>query len=107
MTHNEYILSANQYIMCEQWLQLLDQLNIGAFTIDLNRRITQFNRNLQSFMGIEDVDAIGKDCREIFIGVPCHSKCPLKGADDPDTNYLDIEIADKQNGSHLIRVCFI
>lgn len=91
-----------QYILCEQWLQLLDQLNIGAFTIDLNRKITAFNRNLQSLLEVEEVDVIGKDCREIFIGVPCHGKCPFKGAKDPDTEYMDIEIADRHESRHLI-----
>ena len=27
-------------IQCDQWLQLLDELNIGAFTVDLHRRIS-------------------------------------------------------------------
>lgn len=96
------ILNPHSYILCDQWIQMLDQLNIGAFTIDLNRKITSFNRNLQSLLGIEDVDAIGKDCREIFIGIPCHGKCLFKGVEDPDTDYLDIEISDKQNSKHLI-----
>jgi len=91
-----------QYILCEQWIQLLDQLNIGAFTIDLNRRITAFNRNLQSLLEVEEVEVIGRDCKEIFIGVPCHGKCPFKGAHDPDTDYMDIEISDRQNSKHLI-----
>ncbi|MBF0257370.1 MAG: sigma 54-interacting transcriptional regulator [Desulfamplus sp.] len=95
-------MSRNQYILCEQLLQLLDQLNIGAFTIDPNRRITAFNRNLQSLLGVEDVEVIGKECREIFTGVPCHGNCPFKGTDSPNTKYLDIEITDRQNSRHLI-----
>lgn len=95
-------MTTTQYILCEQWLQLLDQLGVGAFTIDLDRKITAFNRNLQSLMGIEDIEVIGKDCREVFTGIPCHGKCPFKGVHDPDTDYLDVEIIDKQNSNHMI-----
>lgn len=95
-------MTTTQYILCEQWLQLLDQLSVGAFTIDLDRKITAFNRNLQSLMGIEDIEVIGKDCREVFTGIPCHGKCPFKGVHDPDTDYLDVEIIDKQNSNHMI-----
>jgi len=95
-------LLGKEYILCDQWLQLLDQLNIGAFTIDLNRKITAFNRNMQALLETEDIDVIGKDCREVFVGFPCHGKCPFRGSQDPDTEYMDVEIVDKHDSKHLI-----
>ena len=95
-------LLGKEYILCDQWLQLLDQLNIGAFTIDLNRKITAFNRNMQALLETEDIDVVGKDCREVFVGFPCHGKCPFRGSQDPDTEYMDVEIVDKHDAKHLI-----
>ncbi|MBU2623333.1 MAG: sigma 54-interacting transcriptional regulator [Proteobacteria bacterium] len=95
-------LLGKEYVLSDQWLQLLDQLNIGAFTIDLNRKITAFNRNMQALLETEDIDVVGKDCREVFVGLPCHGKCPFRGSQDPDTEYMDVEIVDKHDSKHLI-----
>ncbi|NOY70011.1 MAG: PAS domain S-box protein [Deltaproteobacteria bacterium] len=89
-------------ILCEQWIQLIDQLNIGAFTIDLDRRITSFNRSVQSLTGLKESKVIGKDCREVFSDVPCYAKCPSHVGGDNDSNDLSVEIVDQSDVSHLV-----
>lgn len=62
-------------ILCDQSLQLLDQLNIAAFTVDLNRKITTINDAAVTLMELEGIDILGRDCLEVFCGVPCLISC--------------------------------
>jgi len=89
-------------ISSEQWVKLLDLLNIGAFTSDLNRKITSFNNSVQALLGIEDTEVIGKDCREVFCEIPCQEKCPLLKQEKSKAEYSDVEIRDERNTSHQV-----
>ncbi|MFO8084649.1 MAG: sigma 54-interacting transcriptional regulator [Desulfobacterales bacterium] len=62
-------------ILCDQSLKLLDQLNIAAFTVDMDRKITTINDAAVTLMELEDLDIIGRDCLEVFCGVPCLISC--------------------------------
>ncbi len=62
-------------ILCDQSLRLLDQLNIAAFTVDLNRKITTINGAAVTLMELEGIDILGRDCLEVFCGVPCLISC--------------------------------
>ena len=66
-------------ISCEQWLHVLDELNVGAFTVDANRQVSAINLSAQALIGLKDTETIGRDCREVFVGVPCLAHCPFKG----------------------------
>jgi PAS domain S-box-containing protein len=93
-------------IACLDWLAILDELNIAAFVVGLNRRIESLNLSAQAMIGIRGDDAIGRDCREVFLGVPCLVSCPFKSQRDSqqaesvlrlpgegDENYLVTRIA--------------
>ena len=68
-------------IACEQWLHILDELSIGAFTVDPERRVSAMNLTAQALIGLRDSQAIGQDCREVFLGVPCLAKCPFRAGE--------------------------
>ena len=89
-------------VRCDQWLQILDELNVGAFTVDNQRRVSSMNLNAQALIGMRDTEAIGKDCREVFVGVPCLAKCPFRGPVDPQTEEPVIEIQDEDKHLHLV-----
>ncbi len=89
-------------ILCDQWVELIDQFNIGAFTIDLNRRITSFNSSAQALIGSKEAEVLGKDCREVFCDIPCYSKCPSQVDGNYGTKELPVEITDKANVKHLV-----
>ncbi len=93
-------------IACQDWLAILDELNIAAFIVGRNRRIEALNLSAQAMIGLRGNDAVGRDCREVFLGVPCLVSCPFKGLDEPkqrepvlrlpgdgDENYLVTRIA--------------
>jgi PAS domain S-box-containing protein len=89
-------------IRCDQWLQLLDELNIGAFTVDCNHWITAMNYTAQALMGLRENEVKGQDCREVFTGVPCMVQCLLAGDGDRSTDEPDVEILNESQTKHLL-----
>ena len=89
-------------ISCDQWLTILDELNIGAFTVNTRRRVSSMNFSAQALMGMKEREAIGKDCREVFVGVPCLASCMFKGRRDPITDEPFIEIQVEEDEFHLV-----
>lgn len=65
------------FVSCRQWLDLLDELNVGAFTVDARRSVTAVNYSAQALMGMRSADILGKDCREVFGALPCLTPCLL------------------------------
>ena len=75
---------SNKHIPCDQCLDILDELNIGALIIDGQRRLSAVNCTAQALLGLREEEVRGKDCREVFCGVPCMVKCLFKGGDEWD-----------------------
>jgi len=90
------------YIASEHWLQILDELTIGAFTVDEKRHVSAMNFCAQALIGQKDTEAVGKDCREVFVGVPCLAKCPFKAPGDLVTEEPVIKIQDENQTTHLV-----
>jgi len=57
---------------------ILDSINEGVFTVDLDWRITSFNRAAESITGISREEAIGKPCWDVFHADICQTACALK-----------------------------
>ena len=89
-------------ISSDEWLHIMDELNIGAFTVNVQRQVSSMNLSAQALIGLKDTEAIGKDCREVFVGVPCLANCPFKGAGDPSTDEPIIQIQDEDETAHLV-----
>jgi PAS domain S-box-containing protein len=56
---------------------ILESISDGVFTVDMNWRITFFNRAAEAITGIPRREAIGKPCREIFRSSMCAENCAL------------------------------
>lgn len=95
-------LHLSRTLDCREWLALLDELNIGAFAVGLNRRIEAINYSAQALMGLKEKEVIGEDCREIFTGVPCMVNCKLRNHANHATAEPDVEIVDEDEGKHLL-----
>jgi len=93
---------AGNTICCDQWLAILDELNIGAFVVGQKRRIESLNLSAQAMIGIRGNDAVGKDCREVFLGVPCLSTCPFKNEADPRQPEPVIRMAGDGEDNYLV-----
>jgi len=89
-------------ISCDEWLHVLDELNIGAFTVNVQRQVSSMNLNAQALIGLKDTEAIGRDCREVFVGVPCLAKCPFRTAGDLSTEEPVIQIRDEDETTRFV-----
>ncbi len=86
----------------KNWLHILDELNIGAFTVDLKRNITAINHCAQGLMNLREAEVLGQDCREIFTGVPCMVTCLFQKHRHQNAHKPDILLKDEDESEHLI-----
>ncbi len=89
-------------IACDQWLHILDELSIGAFIVDEHRRVTAINYSAQALMGLKAADVIGRDCREVFLGIPCMVDCMVPGIGDSSPQGETAEIPHGHDSRRLI-----
>ena len=89
-------------IRCDHWLDVMDELNIGAFVADDSRRITAINLSAQALLGLREIEVVNRDCREVFTGVPCTVECVMRHADTAGDRDPDMEVTDEENQRHLI-----
>ena len=57
---------------------ILDSITEGVFTVDLDWRITSFNRAAEEITGIQRQKAIGACCRDILRAEVCEADCALR-----------------------------
>lgn len=57
---------------------ILDSISDGVFTVDLDWRITSFNRAAEEITGIAREEAIGNYCWNVFRSNMCEGECALK-----------------------------
>ena len=55
---------------------ILDSINEGVFTVDLDWHITSFNRAAERITGIRREDAIGRRCSEVLRANICQRRRP-------------------------------
>lgn len=57
---------------------ILESISDGVFTVDLEWRITSFNRAAEEITGISRREAMGRICSEVFQSSRCTSECALR-----------------------------
>lgn len=57
---------------------ILESISDGVFTVDLEWRITSFNRAAEEITGIARQDAIGRYCSDVFRSNMCETDCALR-----------------------------
>lgn len=57
---------------------ILDSINEGVFTVDLDWNITSFNRAAERITGIARHEAVGKPCCDVFHADICETDCALQ-----------------------------
>ncbi len=89
-------------IRCDHWLDVMDELNIGAFVADGSRSITAINLSAQALLGLREPEVVNRDCREVFTGVPCTVECVIHHPDTAGDRDPDMEVTDEEKQRHLI-----
>lgn len=62
----------------EQVSVILDSVAAGIFTIDMDWRVTSFNRMAEEITGVTREEAQGKPCWEVFKADICERHCPIR-----------------------------
>ncbi len=57
---------------------ILNSINEGVFTVDLNWHITSFNRTAEQLTGVSREEALGKPCSDVFHTDICETACALR-----------------------------
>lgn len=63
---------------------ILESISDGVFTVDIEWRITSFNRAAEEITGVSRKEAIGRYCSDVFRSSMCGPTCPLKQTMDTD-----------------------
>jgi PAS domain S-box-containing protein len=85
---------------------LLDGLPKGVFSIDLQWKITSFNRQAEQLTGFKKEHIIGQYCWQVFQSGQCHHECPFTSIFDTQAPCKNQEMTIvNQNG--LIKKIFI
>ncbi len=57
---------------------ILESISEGVFTVDLEWRITSFNRAAEEITGVPREEAIGQRCSDVFRSSMCETNCALR-----------------------------
>jgi len=56
---------------------ILDSIADGVFTVDMDWKVTSFNRAAETITGIKKEEALGRHCWEVFRASICEKECAL------------------------------
>jgi PAS domain S-box-containing protein len=92
------------FVPYEQLWGLFDDLHMGVFTVDSDRRITSFNRAAQILTGYTENEVIGQYCHQVFQNDICFGDCKFHEAVEAEKKSLsfDVDISDRKGEKHLI-----
>jgi PAS domain S-box-containing protein len=57
---------------------ILESISDGVFTVDLDWRVTSFNRAAEAITGVSRADAVGAPCQDVFRSSMCGAGCALQ-----------------------------
>ncbi|UCD80207.1 MAG: PAS domain S-box protein [Desulfobacterales bacterium] len=57
---------------------ILESISDGVFTVDMQWRITSFNRAAEEITGVPRREAIGRHCSDVFRSSMCGTSCALQ-----------------------------
>ena len=60
------------------------------------------NPSAKFLMGLQDIDVIGRDCLEVFMGVPCLMKCLPGDEECPEAENLAWDTVDGRQARDLV-----
>jgi len=85
---------------------VLDSISEGVFTVDLDWRITSFNRAAEQITGIQRQNAVGKSCRDVLRADVCEKNCTLRTTIQTGTPIMNntVHIIDAHGNRRAIAI---
>jgi PAS domain S-box-containing protein len=75
----------------ESYIEILNLIPDGLFTVDQDWRITFFNPAAENITGFSAADAVGMYCKDVLKGSICDTNCTIKRAIMGDASVRDQE----------------
>ena len=75
---------------------ILDSIADGVFTVDLNWRVTSFNKAAEKITGISREEAVGRPCFDVFRADVCKTDCTL-------SHTIDTQMPVRNMPVHIVR----
>jgi PAS domain S-box-containing protein len=91
-------------LQAESYHAILESIEEGVFTVDLDFRITSFNRAAEKITGISRLEAIGRLCAEIFNTNFCKRDCVLRRVMATNTSPASIAVYMRRSDSKRIPI---
>ncbi len=85
---------------------ILNSISEGVFTVDLDWRITSFNRAAEEITGIQREKAIGQQCRDVLRADVCEADCTLRHTMETGKPIMNkaVHIIDAQGKKRAIAI---
>jgi len=85
---------------------ILDSISEGVFTVDMDWRITSFNRAAEQITGIQRQKAVGKHCRDVLRADVCETDCTLAATMETGKPIMNraVHIIDAQGNRRAIAI---
>ncbi len=85
---------------------ILDSIREGVFTVDMDWRITSFNRAAEEITGIQRTKAIGQHCRDVFRADVCENDCTLAATMESGKPIMNkvVHIIDAQGKKRAVAI---
>ncbi len=94
----------DKVVLYDQLQNTFDDLKIGVFTVDSNRKLTSLNRTTEQFTGYTEKEVLGKYCYQVFKNNLCYGDCKFHEAVEAEQKSLrfSLEFINRQNEKQLI-----
>jgi PAS domain S-box-containing protein len=90
----------------DDFLQILNNLPDGLFTMDREGRINYFNAAAEQITGIRAAEAMGMHCKEVFKSPTCQTNCPLGKTTQMEKNFYNRElVVARADGKKVPVIC--
>jgi PAS domain S-box-containing protein len=85
---------------------ILDSIREGVFTVDMDWRITSFNRAAEEITGIQHKKAIGQQCRDVLRADVCENDCTLAATMESGKPIMNkvVHIIDAQGKKRAVAI---
>jgi len=83
---------------------IFDSIEEGVFTVDLDWRITSFNRAAEKITGVSRKEAIGQPCLEVFKTNVCQTACVLRKAMERRAPVFNIPVYMQRTGEQRVPI---
>ena len=85
---------------------ILDSIPVAVVTMDINFKITSFNRKAEELTGFQASAAMGQLCRDVLHSNKCKNECPLQTVREyqESTTGLEAELTNQQGEIVPVRI---